>query len=171
MGKRSDFERKPRDFYRTPLEAVIPLIPYLEHLGFIEPCAGDGALITALEGHGLRCQDAFDIEPKGLGIRQEDVLLHSVRQYQYITNPPWDRKILHPMIENLVQGSVDLWLLFDADWAHTKQAVPYLRCCSKIVSVGRVCWFPGTKMTGKDNCCWYQFNKTGGNPVFIPRIL
>ena len=29
MGKRSDFERKPRDFYPTPMEAVEPL---LEHL-------------------------------------------------------------------------------------------------------------------------------------------
>ena len=37
------------------------------------------------------------------------------------------------------------WLLFDADWAHTKQAAPYLRHCSHIVSVGRVHWMAGTQ--------------------------
>jgi hypothetical protein len=28
MGKRSDFERISRDFYRTPTEAVLPLRPF-----------------------------------------------------------------------------------------------------------------------------------------------
>ena len=51
------------------------------------------------------------------------------------------------------------WLLFDADWAHTKQARPYLKYCDKIVSVGRVKWIPDSKMTGKDNCAWYLFLK------------
>ena len=45
MGKRSDFERKPRDFYPTPMEAVKPLIPHMPRkFTFAEPCAGDGAL-------------------------------------------------------------------------------------------------------------------------------
>ena len=29
MGKRSDFERIPRDFYPTPYKAVLPLLPHL----------------------------------------------------------------------------------------------------------------------------------------------
>jgi len=29
MGKRSNFERKPRDYYQTPFEAVKPLLPHL----------------------------------------------------------------------------------------------------------------------------------------------
>ena len=51
------------------------------------------------------------------------------------------------------------WLLFDADWAHTLQARPYLeRYCTDIVSVGRVSWEQnGT--SGKDNCAWYKFTK------------
>ena len=28
MGKRSDFERRERDFYPTPEEAVLPLLSY-----------------------------------------------------------------------------------------------------------------------------------------------
>ena len=45
VGKRSNFERKPRDYYPTPIDAVIPLIKHLPKKGlFAEPCAGDGRL-------------------------------------------------------------------------------------------------------------------------------
>src|SRR3984893_1647357 len=57
----------------------------------------------------------------------------------FITNPPWTRQLLHPIIVNLKRQK-PTWLLFDADWAHTIQAAPYLSFCRKIVSVGRVKW-------------------------------
>ena len=39
MGKRSSFERIPRDFYPTPFAAVPPLIPHLRGVRtFAEPC-------------------------------------------------------------------------------------------------------------------------------------
>ena len=47
------------------------------------------------------------------------------------------------------------WLLFDADWMHTRQSREYIKYCSMIVSVGRIKWFGN--MTGKDNCAWYLF--------------
>jgi len=50
MGKRSSFERIPRDFYRTPEAAVPPLIPFLRGVRtFAEPCCGDHALVRHLE--------------------------------------------------------------------------------------------------------------------------
>ena len=53
MGKRSDFERVPRDYYPTPYDAVKPLLPHLpENFTFAEPCAGDGRLIQHLKNHG-----------------------------------------------------------------------------------------------------------------------
>ena len=73
-----------------------------------------------------------------------------------ITNPPWDRDVLHPLID-VFSNMLPTWLLFDADWMHTKQAIPFLTRCDRIVSVGRVKWFPETKMVGKDNCAWYLF--------------
>ena len=46
MGKRSDFDRIPRDYYPTPKAAVGPLLPHLLPATlFIEPCAGEGHLI------------------------------------------------------------------------------------------------------------------------------
>ena len=65
MGKRSDFERIPRDFYPTPRAAVLPLVKHLpKHFVFTEPCAGDGRLIDHLQNAGGFCVDAYDIEPR-----------------------------------------------------------------------------------------------------------
>ena len=49
------------------------------------------------------------------------------------------------------------WLLIDANWMFTAQAAPYLRYCSRILTVGRVVWIPGTTMTGKDDAAWFCF--------------
>jgi len=170
MGKRSDFERKPRDFYPTPMEAVKPLLEHLpKDFTFAEPCAGNGALIEHLETKGI-CMWASDIEPQADGIHKNDysnVGFDELIESEYvITNPPWDRKILHPMIEYF-SPKIKTWLLFDADWMHTKQSVPYMNMCSKIVSVGRIKWFGN--MTGKDNCAWYLFDKKVNNTIFYGR--
>src|SRR4051794_33296778 len=90
MGKRSDFGRRKRDFYATPPEAVLPLLPYLDVAGvrtFAEPCAGKGDLIRHLESHGLSCVASGDIA-KG-----RDALEWTVadcrRANAIITNPPY----------------------------------------------------------------------------------
>ena len=161
MGKRSSFIRRERDFYPTPYEAVVPLLFHLESVSaFCEPCAGDGTLINHLVKHNHICKEAWDIQPQRLDIKQRDALVsqHTKPPIDYfITNPPWDRKILHPLIDNL-SNQYPTWLLFDADWMHTKQSVNYMKRGLKIVSVGRIKWIPNTKMTGKDNCCWYLFS-------------
>ena len=169
MGKRSNFERNPRDFYPTPKEAVIPLLPHLPEKGlFAEPCAGDGRLIehieelTSLSGYWMT-----DIEPHADFIGNGDALTDKIVGCDIcITNPPWDRKILHPLIDNL-SNQLPTWLLFDADWMHTKQSVPYIKMCSKIVSVGRIKWFGN--MTGKDNCALYLFDREANNTIFYGR--
>lgn len=174
MGKRSNFERIERDFYPTPMEAVIPLLPHLANGSkFIEPCAGDGRLIDHLQAHGHKCTYGVDVEPIWPIQRVGDATsIHynlGANDY-FITNPPWDRKILHPIIENL-SNQLPTWLLFDADWMHTKQSVQFIKRIVKIVSVGRVKWIEGSKMTGKDNCCWYLFDKPHDNGItFFGRL-
>ena len=79
MGKRSDFTRVERDYYPTPIEAVIPLIDHLpqDKFDYVEPCAGDGRLIRHIteltDGHG-DCIYACDIEPQHPEIVQHDGL-------------------------------------------------------------------------------------------------
>lgn len=160
MGKRSDFERAPRDFYPTPFEAVRPLLPHLQPATrFCEPCAGDGALIDHLTLAGHICARARDIEPRREDIEQKDALTTLTGNIDcFITNPPWDRKILHPLIVFL-SDQHPTWLLFDADWIHTRQAAPYLSRLVKVVSVGRVKWIPDSPFTGKDNCAWHLFDR------------
>ena len=163
MGKRSNFKRANKDYYKTPEHAVLPLLPHIENINnYIEPCAGDGQLIDILAKYGKTCVLAFDIEPKADKIIKHDIFDAEIFNSDIITNPPWDRKILHPILDKIINNKRDIncWLLFDSDWMYTKQSSEYVKYCHKIVSVGRVKWFPESKMTGKDNCAWYLFKNT-----------
>ena len=134
----------------SPSWKVKPITQFSDHYDTPPDC-----------GHGLRAyiRDVFDIEDA-----DEDVDF-------FITNPPWRRDVLHPMIMHLC-AIRPTWLLFDADWMHTKQAAPYLAYCKKIVSVGRVKWIPGSRHTGKDNAAWYLFeSNTSGSVEFHGREI
>jgi hypothetical protein len=173
VGKRSDFERVMRDFYPTPVEAVRPLLPHLPpNVRFCEPCAGNGALIDHLTAAGHYCGYAFDIDPQRSDIGRGDATMPSAAYGEpdyFITNPPWTREVLHQIILNLSRR-FPTWLLFDADWMHTKQSAPFMPYLRKIVSVGRVKWIPDSPFTGKDNCCWYLFDQTSTAPAqFVGR--
>lgn len=170
MGKNSNFERNPRDCYPTPYEAVLPLLKHVKG-SFIEPCAGDGRLIRHLQKNGLTCTYACDIEPQGddIDIETQDVLFFGSKLppcEQIITNPPWEREVLHNMID-VFSAHAPTWLLFDSDWMFTAQARPYLKFCKKIVSIGRLSWMDND-VSGKDNCCWYQFIDRETKTIFLP---
>ena len=158
MGKRSDFERIPQDFYPTPLAAVLPLIPYLRGVRtFAEPCCGDGALVRHLESHGLRCVYAGDI-----ATGQDALTLNSYGDADsIITNPPYDtdnrRRLMHAMILHF-QRIAPTWLLLHFDWAANEHAAPFLRSCSDIVVLPRVKWIKGSKGGGMENHAWYRFD-------------
>lgn len=170
MGKRSDFEHKRLGFYPTPKEAVIPLLKFLPPARkFCEPCAGDGALVKHLETYGHYCEVAYDVEPRtewilshdATWLRKEDLCAADC----IITNPPWERTVLHQIIERCA-SLAPTWLLFDADWMHTRQASEHLKYCLAIVSVGRIKWIEGSAGAGKDNCCWYLFDQNQNSGVF-----
>lgn len=169
MGKRSSFDKMPRDLYPTwDPRAVAALLPHLSAgTRFVEPCAGDGTLIDQLVAAGHVCTYAFDIEPQRGDIHLGDAAIELSAGHGadcFITNPPWTRTILHPIIRNL-SARRPTWLLFDADWIHTKQAIPYLHLLRKVVSIGRLRWIEGTSHDGKDNCCWYQFTAAKHGPT------
>lgn len=172
MGKRSNFERVERDFYPTPYEAVIPLLPHLKAgMRFIEPCAGDGRLVSHLQKNGLQCVYACDIEPQAEGIAKQDVLFFNPYFPEcdiMITNPPWEREVLHRMIDVFTEYA-DAWLLFDADWMHTVQAAPFASLCRKVVSVGRVKWIEDSGTSGMENAAWYLFSRQGSGTQFFFR--
>jgi len=171
MGKRSDFERVERDYYKTPYAAVVPLLPFLPkgRFTFAEPCAGDGRLVRHIRDGTQRraqCLLACDIEPDCDWVIEKDALLIDEGDLagsdMIITNPPWDRtkkngQILHKMIQTFSELR-PTWVLFDSDWVQTVQATPYLERMVATVSIGRVKWIEDSTMTGKDNCQWHLFH-------------
>lgn len=157
MSKRTknnenELPKIPKDKYYTwdkrpgvVLREFIPL-----NTCYYEPCAGAGDLIETLRP--LNCVGYSDDE---IDARTH----HYDTQAEYfITNPPWTRSLLHPIIDNL-RVQLPTWLLFDADWMHTTQSAPYMKYCKAIISVGRLKWIPNTTMDGYDNVAWYLFLK------------
>jgi hypothetical protein len=163
MSKRSKkFKRVARDYYPTPPKAVEPLVRHLpEVFTFWEPCAGDGRLIQHIQQAKPQseCVLATDIDPMNSTIVAADALeLYPSGIDLIITNPPWSRELLHPLIDHFA-GMAPTWLLFDADWAYTKQSLYFMQFLKVIQVVGRVKWIEGSKTSGLDNVAWYLFDK------------
>ncbi len=98
MGKRSDFERIGKDFYRTiDTNAVKHLLPHLKYgTKFAEVCAGDGILTDQLVATNfLKCTAEYDLYPISDRIQERDALTivkGDLKGADYIiTNPPWSR--------------------------------------------------------------------------------
>lgn len=170
MGKRSQFERRERDYYSTPPAAVLPLIAHLPpSASYAEPCVGGGHLVEALTIHGkdLRCVWQSDIlpqtEPSDLLFEMNamDLSPDCVEDADYIiTNPPWPIRDGSPTVEIAAHlaSLKPTWLLLAADFCHNRYFGKIAGMCSKIVSVGRVQWIEGSKHTGKDNAAWMLFD-------------
>lgn len=168
MGKRSGFERRPYDAYDTiDGKAVRALMPHLTGVRtFAEPCAGQGALVRWLVMEaGLTCVQQSDIQTG-----TNALCLTSFNGADcIISNPPWTRQLLHPLILHL-QKFAPTWLLFDSDWMFNRQAAPFLDQCTDIVAVGRLKWIANTDKHGKDNVAWYRFDANHrGGPRFHNR--
>lgn len=165
MGKRSNFERVEKDAYMTTdARAARPLLEYYGAVkfSFYEPCAGNCDLIELLSD--WQCVGYSDDE-----IDARNHNYHAVSADYFITNPPWSREILHPIINNL-RMQLPTWLLFDADWMFTAQSNPYMKFCKTVIPVGRLKWIPGSNNTGKDNCAWYLFVDHETECTFIPKL-
>lgn len=166
MGKRSSFDRIEKDAYMTTdPRAVRPLAEYYKSIPFryYEPCSGNGDLINLLKGIG-DCVGYSDSE-----IDARTHKYHTMSADYFITNPPWTRDILHPIIENL-RVQLPTWLLFDADWMFTAQSFQHMKYCKVVLPIGRLKWIPGTMDVGKDNCAWYLFVDHETDCTFYPKL-
>lgn len=161
MGKRSDFDKVPRDFYPTvdPF-AVVPLIPYIRGLRYAEPCYGNGDLEDLLYDvafcawrsdvrETVGCSKVID----ALELTSQDLRGASI----IITNPPFTKSILLPLIDHLTSLK-PCWLLLPADIMHNGYFTEYMQKCLYVVSIGRLRWFRDSKSKSKDNFCWYYWS-------------
>lgn len=165
MSKRAPgLPQRPRGYWPTPRGAVIPLVPYLPACpaSYVEPCAGNGALVLALSElcPDLRLSRAIDLEPQADGISKGNALDIQDAPDLFITNPPWPvggRKG-DPAI-SIIQHLSNLaptWMLLPWDFAANVYFARVAASCSDIVPIGRVSWL-GNGTPGKDNCAWYRF--------------
>lgn len=189
---------KPNFFYPTIDPRCVP--PLLAHVApgtvFAEPCAGGGDLIHLLEAAGLTCDWALEMEPQtaclrnrwpigvgnALSLTARDLRELGSKATMFISNLPWERSWLHPLVAHLA-AIMPLWSLHDASWAYTKQAAALGPICTDVVSVGRLKWFPDRppplresseseadyaarlkkhrSYDPPDDCAWYRFAHDG----------
>lgn len=160
--------RKERDFYPTPRKAVEPLVKHLEgEATFLEPCAGNGALIEHIESltdYRYFCKKAYDIDPQpttySVSIEQRSAFFltyHDVVDVDYIiTNPPFQWDMLKPLLDHLPELR-PTWLLLPFGYACNKRMAPYMEKCKKLVPIGRVKWIEDSSATSTDDFGWYLF--------------
>lgn len=158
MGKRSNFERVARDRYDTPYDAVVPLLYHLpDDTEFIEPCAGKNALVNHLQMKGHHCISASDVSPRETGIQTCCVFEKSFHQYGIvITNPPLNRKILHPLIEkySLRQNQLGYYLTQTSATPSKYQTLYLLTASSgsKAVNIREKIIMLGIKLNQRNAC-------------------
>jgi hypothetical protein len=172
VSKRTDTDsaaENPSNFWPTPASAVEPLVPELRQdlpapprAYFVEPCAGDGALVRALRLHGIACRVAFDTEPRDSIVRRGDAsrvdwtVADGAPAIPVVTNPPWARHLLEPILVNII-GTRVIWLLLPLDYATNLWTNPYMRYVNRIVPLGRVSW-KGNGRGGMENSAWFRFS-------------
>ena len=165
MSKRSNFKKVDKEFYPTtdPKVMVPKFVSSIEGKTYAEPCYGEGDLEDMLMDVAT-CKWRSDIRNTVATSEEMDALEvtpYDVRECDLIiTNPPFSKNVLLPLIDHFISLK-PTWLLLPADYMHNLYFSPYMSKCSRVVSIGRVCWFPeeGKKVSSTDNFCWYFWEK------------
>jgi len=175
MSKRSSFDKIPRDYYPTTDPNALPpkFIEFIRGKTYAEPCCGEGDLVELLMDVAV-CRWESDVEYRGCGKIWDAMYLskHELQKCDLIvTNPPFSRDVLLPMIDHFTTLK-PTWLLLPAGYMNNKYFGPYMRKCSKVVSIGRIKWFKDSRHTSTDDFCWYfwqQGAKEDAQTIFIGR--
>lgn len=169
MSKRSTFDKVPKDFYPTTDPNALPkvFIDFVRGRKYAEPCCGSGDLVDLLVD-AATCNWESDIEYRGAGVVWDAMCLSNNELEKcdcIITNPPYTRSVLLPLIDHLVSLK-DTWLLLPSDLMHNRYFGSYMERCSKVVSIGRLCWFKkeGKRVDSTDNYAWYLWEKGVTSP-------
>lgn len=170
MGKRSDFEKIPKDFYPTvDPRAVVPLIPFVRGKTYAEPCYGEGDLEDLLADVAT-CKWRSDVRVTVGSSTVVDALSLTKEQLSgidlIITNPPFSRSTLLPLLDHCISLK-PTWFLLPADYMHNNYFGPYMKKCQKIVSIGRLKWFKDSEASSTDNFAWYFWPKGATNETTV----
>ena len=170
MGKRSDFDKVPKDFYpTTDVRAVVPLVKFIRGATYAEPCYGNGDLEDLLV-EVANCKWRSDIRETVGSSKVLDALSLTKSDLSdidlIVTNPPFTRGVLLPMLDHFITLK-PTWLLLPADLMHNAYFGPYMEKCQKIVSVGRIKWFKDTEKDSTENFAWYFWPQHAKNETTV----
>lgn len=110
-----------------------------------------------LSAAGHRCTCASDIAPLGDFIDASDALSLPQRGL-IITNPPFERRLLLPLLHHWVPHQPTI-LLLPADHMMNQWFSPFAPHLACVVPVGRISWL-NNGVGGFDNHCWMAFDPT-----------
>lgn len=176
MGRRSDFPRIAKDLYSTPAMALPPLLKHLPvPVRYLEPTAGDGALVRGLADYGHICHLAVDLDPTDPHIIRRDALSLTsadiVGVDMIIGNLPWSWHSFEPILNHLLALGLPTWILRDTPWLFNRRSSALLDGCALVQPTRRLRWIPGTKDCAKDDSAWHFFPPGHcGGPKILPRI-
>ena len=146
MGKRSDYDKVPRDKYYTIDRNAVPdsFLEYISGHTYAEPCYGGGDL-EGLIGDMAGCKWRSDLDPDpDVPVLRKDATTLTRKDLSecdlIVTNPPFTWELLQPLLDHL-PTLTQTWLLLPANIMHNKRMAPYMEKCNWVVSVGRLYWF------------------------------
>lgn len=162
MGKRSSFEKVPKEFYpTTDPNAVVPLVRFIRGRTYAEPCYGNGDLEDLLVDVAT-CKWRSDVRETVSSSKVTGALSITAKDIAdcdlILTNPPFSKPVLLPMLDHFISLK-ETWLLLPADYMHNSYFGSYMRRCKSVVSIGRLRWFKDSKASSTDNFCWYFWPK------------
>ncbi|MBZ9954310.1 MULTISPECIES: hypothetical protein [unclassified Mesorhizobium] len=176
MGRRSNFPQVAKDRYCTPAMALPPLLMHLpDGVRYLEPTAGNGALIRGLAESGHICQLAIDIDPTGPNIARRDALSLTTADVEgidmIIGNLPWSWALFQPLLEHLLTLGLPVWILRDTPWLFNRRSSAFVYRCALVQPTRRLRWIPNTRNTAKDDSAWHFFPLGHhGGPRVNPRV-
>lgn len=175
MGKRSNFAKRARDYYATPLDPIKPLVGYLLGQTYAELCVGGGDLVSGISLLTFRLADkptcgfASDIQPDTKRLAANVPTLKYTRRNALtitprdltgidciVTNPPFSWNVLSRLLPVWLNLK-PTWLLLPSDMANNVRFSKFMCHCSDILPVGRVSWMDNGQ-SGMENYSWYLFD-------------
>jgi hypothetical protein len=117
-----------------------------------------GELRFAAGQDGLPLEAVPDLDYGSIAYGVDALALDSYGEIDaIITNPPFDKPLMHKLIVQFA-AIAPTWVLLEWDWASNKHAGPLLPFCTDIVPIGRLQLIPHSKCSGGfTNYAWYRF--------------
>jgi hypothetical protein len=133
------------------------------HVGnhrYVEPCAGNGALIRLLSSWRAKCTYACDVNPREDWIESRDALTldrSDLGNAQLVvTNPPFNSGFVYNFLDRYIPFGLPVWLLLPVDFGCRQTSGFVMPYCERMVVIGQIGWFIGSSK-GYRQFAWYKF--------------